>query len=310
VRGRQQDVGRLQIAVDDAALVRIVDGVCERRHQLGGLARWLRFALEMVVQAAASDELQRQVGQAVVLAYLVDLYDVGVLEARHRLGLGAKACQRLRTGVGARQDHLEGDDSLEALLSRLVDDAHGAAAQLAQDVVAGNRRPGRSVPGRFLRILDCRPTGLRVGKGKCIVVRQGAAQLDLLPQPVGVLGKAPLILLQRRRLLQLLAQQPLTINDLQCPFRLGFQGRETLEVIFGRHPFATLPAFVLIDAQQRHHLRRVERPEGFEELLDVGSLAVTPQARQPPGGGLVGVAHGRPPIPLMVTIGPARMCPC
>ena len=49
-----------------------------------------------------------------------------------------KRASSVGAGVAAGQDHLEGDDAVEPELAGLVDDAHAAAAQLAQDLVAGD----------------------------------------------------------------------------------------------------------------------------------------------------------------------------
>ena len=68
-----------------------------------------------------------------MLADLVDLHDVGVLQPGDGLGLGAEAGQLLPSpACAAGQDHLEGDEAVEPDLPGLVDDAHAAAAQLAQ----------------------------------------------------------------------------------------------------------------------------------------------------------------------------------
>ena len=64
----------------------------------------------------------------------------GCCKLGDRLGLGAEAGQLLRAGIRAGQDHLQGDDAVQAELPRLVDDAHAAVAQHFQDLVAGDLR--------------------------------------------------------------------------------------------------------------------------------------------------------------------------
>ena len=83
-----------------------------------------------------------------MLADVVDLDDVGVLEPGDGLGLGEEAGGGLGAGVRAGQDHLQGDGAVEPDLAGLVDDAHAAAAQLAQDLVAGERGVGTPGGGR------------------------------------------------------------------------------------------------------------------------------------------------------------------
>ncbi len=86
--------------------------------------------------------LQLEEGQAVGLADVVDLHDVGVLQPGDGLRLGQEAGGRLGRGMGTAQDHLQGAGAVQADLPGAVDDAHAAAAQLAQDLVAGDGRDG------------------------------------------------------------------------------------------------------------------------------------------------------------------------
>ena len=102
-----------------------------------------------VVQAAALDVLQLEVGQAVGLADVVDLHDVGVLQAGDGLRLGQEADGGLGAGMGAGQDHLQDAGAVQADLPGAVDDAHAAAAQLAQDLVAVDG--GDDAPGHLRR---------------------------------------------------------------------------------------------------------------------------------------------------------------
>ena len=144
----EQDVGRLEVAVDDALLVGGVHGPGQRLDQRGGLGR----AAAACRPAAAArlppvDELQREERQAVVLADLVDLDDVGVLQPGDRLGLGAEAGQLAGPAWPPARIIFRATTPVEADLPGLVDDAHAAAAQLAEDLVAGHG-PARAEAGR------------------------------------------------------------------------------------------------------------------------------------------------------------------
>ena len=75
---------------------------------------------------------------ALVLADLVDGDDVGVLQGGRGLRLQAETLHVLGSGELAGQDHLDGHDAVKRHLPRLVHDAHAAAAQLAQDLIARN----------------------------------------------------------------------------------------------------------------------------------------------------------------------------
>ena len=100
--------------MDDVALVGVGHRAGQLLDQRGGLAVRLRRADEPLVQRAALHELQAEVRLAAQLVDLVDLHDVGVLELGDGLGLQSEAGQVVLAGVVARQDHLEGDDAVEA----------------------------------------------------------------------------------------------------------------------------------------------------------------------------------------------------
>ncbi len=146
--------------MDDLPLVGFVHGSRQGFDQLGGLARRQGSAAQLLRQAAAAAEFQREERPALVFADAVDLDDVGVVQAGDGLGLGLEAGQVVGAGVFARQDHLERDDAVEAALPGLVDDAHAAAADLAEQLVAGDGTA-------FAERRACRADGLggRVGVG-------------------------------------------------------------------------------------------------------------------------------------------------
>src|SRR5262249_60165341 len=104
-----------------------------------------RFAADLLRQASAVDELEREEGKAVALADLEDLDDVGMLEAGDRLALDAESFELVLAGMLAGDHHLEGDDPVEPGLPRLVNHAHPAPAELAQDLISiDQRRAGRA----------------------------------------------------------------------------------------------------------------------------------------------------------------------
>ena len=67
----------------------------------------------------------------------------------------------------AGQDHLQGDEAVEPDLAGLVDDAHAAAAQLAEDLVAGDLGEGLGTrAGPICAILPA-PTSTIVARATC-----------------------------------------------------------------------------------------------------------------------------------------------
>jgi hypothetical protein len=129
--------------VDDVAAVSQVHCPCDGCDHLGGFARTYRASLQPLGECAALDKLERGIGQALVLADFMDLHNVRVLQAGHRLSLGPKALPLPFASMAAAQDHLEGDHPLQGEMPGFVDHAHGAAAENSLDVVAGNSRGRR-----------------------------------------------------------------------------------------------------------------------------------------------------------------------
>ena len=151
---------------------------------------------------------------AVVLADLVDGHDVRVVEVGRRLRLGAEALHVGRRRQLAGQDHLEGDDAVQAHLPRLVDDAHAAAGDLLQQLVVAevaHRRPrghGRALPG-----CQGRRGAERLGQAaKLVLVGEEGPQF---PGEVGV----P-------------AQQLVSVGSLAETFRLQVVGQDAVDALF------------------------------------------------------------------------------
>ena len=153
----QEDVRRLDVAVDDPPAMGHVHGPGQRLDDPRRVLDGLRFAGDPLGQAASLEELQREIRQAVVLADLEDLDDVGVVDGSDGAGLGLEAGQVVWLCTGAGLDHLQRDQALEPEMPRLVHDPHAAGAQHAQDLVARDAGPfavlaTASRSGRFHRI--------------------------------------------------------------------------------------------------------------------------------------------------------------
>ncbi len=144
----EQHIGRLEVAVDHAGLVRGGHGAGQHFHQPGGVARWQGGAGQAAVQRLALDEFQGQVRLAVVLADLVDLHDAGMPQPRQRLRLGAEAGPLPVPGRLAGANHLQGHQPLQRCLASLVDDTHAAPADLFHHLVARQLHRRRRPPAR------------------------------------------------------------------------------------------------------------------------------------------------------------------
>jgi hypothetical protein len=151
----EEDVGRLEIPVQDTVLVEVADrqgDLLDQRRGPDGVpseAPYLRLQV-------ARQQLHREVDLTSVFAGLVDRDDVRVVEPGERLDLLPEQTQRERAGVGSVMDHLEGDLALQLQVARLVDHAHAAAADPRPQLVAAEHR---AVDHRGLALRPLRRSG-------------------------------------------------------------------------------------------------------------------------------------------------------
>ena len=121
--------------MDEAALVCVVDRPRQRFDERDGLRARYRRAVHTLGEAAPLNQLHAQVGAALMLADLVNGNDLRMVHLGGRLRLVVKALQFGGRGEPAREDHLQGDETVEALLAGLVDDAHAPAGDLLQQLI-------------------------------------------------------------------------------------------------------------------------------------------------------------------------------
>ena len=143
--GRQQDVARLDVAVDDAVLVRVLERADALEDDLDHLAdRQQPVARRVLLQRAARHVLHHQVAAVRLDHRVVDVDDVRVVELAGERGFGderlvhARARSRYRA-PRANSQHLDRDVALGERVARKVDVAGGAAADLADHRVLADR---------------------------------------------------------------------------------------------------------------------------------------------------------------------------
>ena len=96
---------------------------------------------EHAVEPAPLDPLHRVVAEAADLADVEDRDDVRVVQPGGGPRLVQEPSAAVRVGRGVGAEHLQRDRAVEPDVDRLVDDPHAAAAQLADDPVAGDPPP-------------------------------------------------------------------------------------------------------------------------------------------------------------------------
>ena len=137
------DVGRLDVAVYNAFVVGEIDRIKEFCHQARRLTQRETLAgVECRLEFLAPDVLHDDIGDLAFLAEIVDLDDVGVVQARNGLRLPGKPHRILLRGGRvqfADQDGLDRDRAVQAGVEAFVDDTHGALAQDTLELVSAQR---------------------------------------------------------------------------------------------------------------------------------------------------------------------------
>ncbi len=132
----EQDVGRFEIAVDDAFGVGGVEAGGEARDDAGGLGHGQRPLHDPIGERAAGHVAHHKEGLSVFLAVVVHRDDGGVLERGDGLGLALEAgAERAVVQELARQ-HFDRYVALEARIVPAQDRRHAAFGDLRFDFVA------------------------------------------------------------------------------------------------------------------------------------------------------------------------------
>src|SRR5207249_2873515 len=131
----EHDILGLDIAMDDAASVREVEGRGDRAGNAQGLVEWqLAFALQALAQALALDVRHHVIEEAICLPRIDQCQDVRVLKLCREADLskeplGAQDSRQL----GA--EHLERDRAVVLEIASEIDRGHPTAAELTLDRV-------------------------------------------------------------------------------------------------------------------------------------------------------------------------------
>ena len=141
-------IGGLEVAVQDAALVRVVHRPGQQPQDLRGAAGRQRPAAANLRQVAAGHQIHRVVWLAVHLAVVVDRDDVRVLQAGGRGGFQLKPAQGNFACVGTRQQKFYCHGAAECRLPRRIDHPHAAPADLLHQLVGAKRPRKHRMPRR------------------------------------------------------------------------------------------------------------------------------------------------------------------
>ena len=140
-----KDVGRLDVAMDDAFGMGGVEGIgnFDGNGKMGGeIEGALRDA---VLEGHAVEIFHDQESFASIFANIVDGADIRMIESGGGFGFTAKAFEGLAILSYIERKKFEGDKTIEARVFGFVDDAHATATKFFQDAVVGNRLAEKGV---------------------------------------------------------------------------------------------------------------------------------------------------------------------
>src|SRR5262249_20541371 len=146
VRG-DDDVGRLDVAVDDAALGRVGQAGGHLEHDRDGVPDrdGAAVGLHELPQVVALDKLEGDEMEALVLAEEVDAGDVVVVGLGGGPGFLLEPDDVLRVGSHVGREDLKGDDAAEVEVAGLEDGGHAAGADGLDQLEVAELAAGQSV---------------------------------------------------------------------------------------------------------------------------------------------------------------------
>ena len=140
---RDEDIGRLEVAVDDQPAVRVRDGLHDLEEQAHASTHVQPFLLAVRADGPAGDVFQRQIGPAFRRhARIVEPRDVRVFERGQDVALTSHARDEVGPPGAIRQ--LQGDLALQQAVGALgqPDGAHAACADGPEQPVGADDRAG------------------------------------------------------------------------------------------------------------------------------------------------------------------------
>lgn len=157
----EHDIFGLDVAVDEAAFVGVVEGFGDLGDDFEGFffGEGLSGG-EFVVDGAAFDELHDEVVEAAGLTDVNGLDDVVVVELSGGASLAVEAVDEFAVFGHTSREDLDGDDAIEAKLAGAIDGCHCARADLIENLVAGDLLGGAGGAGVIVGA-DDEPAELR-----------------------------------------------------------------------------------------------------------------------------------------------------
>ena len=123
------DVRGLQVAMDDAALVRGVQGIGDLSRDRERVSERQRTLRDPFRQRLALDELEHECGAAIDVLEAINRADVGMIQRRQHARFALEAREALRIGREDVRQDFDRDVATELLIMGAIDLAHAANAE-------------------------------------------------------------------------------------------------------------------------------------------------------------------------------------
>ena len=134
-----ENVGGLDVTMDDAFFVRGVEGVGELDADVDGARNGEETEGNQFVEGLAFEQLHGDESPAILFFDGVNGRNAGMIECGSGAGFAEEAFESLRIAVRVFRKKFQGDAAAEFGVLGFVNDAHAALAKLAEDSVVGDR---------------------------------------------------------------------------------------------------------------------------------------------------------------------------
>src|SRR5262249_10813735 len=135
--GSEQDVGGLEITVDNPGPVGRIHGHDQGYHPFGCLPGRLGRSAQPIGEAPAFEQLEGDIRRAVVLSDVEDLEDIRMAQGRDGFRFDLETGELDIVGRSASSDHFQGDQPVEAAMPGLVNYPHATTAEFPEDFIIG-----------------------------------------------------------------------------------------------------------------------------------------------------------------------------
>ena len=146
--GSEQDVGRLDVAVEDPARVEVDERLADLQHHLGRLDPGQALtAVDRRFEGDAGHQFEGHPVDAVLGAVAGDRHHVRVGQRVRQLGLAPETGHGLLVLGGLAGQHLDRDMRAAGQRTRLVDRGHRAGAEPFEQLIPGDGASDQGIAG-------------------------------------------------------------------------------------------------------------------------------------------------------------------